>query len=98
LRAADGARNWSPADIAIAITGVAGPEPDEDGNPVGLMCIALALRSGETISWECHYVGSDREENLRGVMADALESLLTALDHAEAASAGKARPSHRHVE
>ena len=32
-----------PADIAIAITGVAGPEPDEDGNPVGLVHLAAAL-------------------------------------------------------
>lgn len=36
----------SPADIAIAITGVAGPEPDEDGNPVGLAYVAVALRKG----------------------------------------------------
>jgi hypothetical protein len=26
----------------VAITGVAGPDPDEDGNPVGLVCIAVA--------------------------------------------------------
>lgn len=30
---AQGALARSPADIAVAITGVAGPEPDEDGNP-----------------------------------------------------------------
>jgi len=34
----------SPADIAVAITGVAGPSPDEDGNPVGRVCIAVARR------------------------------------------------------
>ena len=39
---ARGALARSPADIAVAITGVAGPEPDEDGNPVGRVCIALA--------------------------------------------------------
>ena len=35
-----------PADIAVAVTGVAGPEPDEDGNPVGLIHLAAACRDG----------------------------------------------------
>jgi nicotinamide-nucleotide amidase len=39
---AEGALHRSPADVAVAITGVAGPDPDEDGNPVGLVCIAVA--------------------------------------------------------
>lgn len=39
-----GALDRCPADMVIAITGVAGPEPDEDGNPVGLMHIATAVR------------------------------------------------------
>lgn len=33
---AAGALERSPATMAIAISGVLGPEPDEDGNPVGL--------------------------------------------------------------
>jgi nicotinamide-nucleotide amidase len=41
---ATGALDRCPADMVIAITGVAGPEPDEDGNPVGLMHIATAVR------------------------------------------------------
>jgi nicotinamide-nucleotide amidase len=36
---AEGALMHSTADLAVAITGVAGPEPDEDGNPVGRMCL-----------------------------------------------------------
>jgi nicotinamide mononucleotide (NMN) deamidase PncC len=36
----------SPADIAMAVTGVAGPDPDEDGNPVGLVYISAATRDG----------------------------------------------------
>jgi nicotinamide-nucleotide amidase len=39
---AEGALARSPADIAIAITGVAGPEPDEQGTPVGRMHFAAA--------------------------------------------------------
>lgn len=34
---AAGALERSPASMAIAISGVLGPEPDEDGNPVGLV-------------------------------------------------------------
>lgn len=34
------------ADVAISVTGVAGPEPDEDGNPVGLAFAAIADRHG----------------------------------------------------
>jgi nicotinamide-nucleotide amidase len=36
----------SPADLVVSITGVAGPEPDEDGNPVGLVFVATASRAG----------------------------------------------------
>jgi nicotinamide-nucleotide amidase len=45
---AEGALARSPADIAVSITGVAGPEPDEDGNPVGLVYCAVAQRRGLT--------------------------------------------------
>jgi PncC family amidohydrolase len=39
---ASGALARTPAHAAIAITGVAGPEPDEDGNPGGLVFVAVA--------------------------------------------------------
>jgi nicotinamide-nucleotide amidase len=39
----------SPADIAMAVTGVAGPDPDEDGNPVGLVFISAATRDGRVL-------------------------------------------------
>ena len=48
-----------PADIAVAITGVAGPEPDEDGNPVGLVHLAAACRDGRVSHIERNF-GSDR--------------------------------------
>jgi nicotinamide-nucleotide amidase len=38
----------SPASVVVSITGVAGPEPDEDGNPVGLVYVAAAARDGRT--------------------------------------------------
>lgn len=41
---ARGALKATGCDIAIAITGVTGPEPDEDGNPVGRVHVAVALK------------------------------------------------------
>ena len=36
------------ADLGVAITGVAGPNPDEDGNPVGLVYCAVATKYGRS--------------------------------------------------
>lgn len=41
---AEGALKGSRADIAVSVTGVAGPEPDEQGNPVGLVYLGCACR------------------------------------------------------
>jgi nicotinamide-nucleotide amidase len=41
---AAGALAHSPADVALAVTGVIGPDPDEDGNPVGLVYCAVMKR------------------------------------------------------
>ncbi len=55
---AEGARRVLGADIAISITGVAGPELDEKSNPVGLVYAALATRDGTYV--RCVHVGRDR--------------------------------------
>ena len=36
-----GARQVCGSDLAVALTGVAGPDPDDRGNPVGLVYVAL---------------------------------------------------------
>ena len=43
---AEGARKVLGCDLAISTTGVAGPDPDERGNPVGLVFIGLATPDG----------------------------------------------------
>ena len=43
---AEGARRVLGCDLAISTTGVAGPDPDERGNPVGLVFIGLATPDG----------------------------------------------------
>jgi nicotinamide-nucleotide amidase len=76
---AEGALARSPADFAVAITGVAGPEPDEDGNPVGLVCIAVARRGGTTVHREKRYGELGREAIQEHAMADALTELIDAV-------------------
>ena len=46
---AHGALECSEADIAVSVTGVAGPEPDERGNPVGLVYLACARKDGSCV-------------------------------------------------
>jgi nicotinamide-nucleotide amidase len=45
IQLAEGALRQSPASASLAITGVLGPDPDEDGNQPGIVYLALA-RSG----------------------------------------------------
>jgi nicotinamide-nucleotide amidase len=76
---AQGALARSPANVAVAITGVAGPEPDEDGNPVGLVCIAVTRQGAPPIRFEKHYANAGREAVQDQAMADALTALIGAM-------------------
>jgi PncC family amidohydrolase len=66
----------SEADIAVAVTGVAGPEPDERGNPIGLTYIACALPGGITICVK-RELGDIGRANIRYETAFEALSLLT---------------------
>lgn len=74
---AQGALHHSTADLAAAITGVAGPEPDEDGNPVGRVCIAIARRDGPTECLERNYGALERDEIRARAIADTLQRLIS---------------------
>ena len=73
---AQGALARSPANVAVAITGVAGPERDEDGNPVGLVCIAVATQGAPPIRIEKRYGDLGRDAVQERAMADALTELI----------------------
>jgi nicotinamide-nucleotide amidase len=77
---AEGALHRSPADAAVAITGVAGPDPDEDGNPVGLVCIAVACDGCGPLLIERKYAEIGREKVQDHAMADALAELIRCLE------------------
>ena len=70
-----GALHFSNADIAAAITGIAGPDGGSAEKPVGTVCFAWALRTGEIRSVTEHYSGS-REEVRRQSVKTALSGLL----------------------
>jgi nicotinamide-nucleotide amidase len=77
---AEGALERSPAEVSVAITGVAGPLPDADGNPVGLVCIAVARRGFPTSSMQQDYGDIGRDALRERAMQDALAALTAALD------------------
>jgi nicotinamide-nucleotide amidase len=70
---AEGGLERCPADIVVAITGVAGPEPDEDGNPVGLTFIAAASRDGRTRVERHAFGGMSKEEICTAAMGAAID-------------------------
>lgn len=57
---ARGAREVLRADIAVSVTGLAGPGGDDFGNPVGTVFIGYSDRE-KTLSREYHFPG-DREQ------------------------------------
>lgn len=65
---ARGAREVLQADIAVSVTGLAGPGGDEFGNPVGT--VFLGYSSGkETISREFHFQGGRDAVRVQAVEA-----------------------------
>ena len=71
---ARGARQALQADVAVSVTGLAGPGGDEFGNPVGLVFIGL---SDETQTLSRRYLFSgDREQVRAQAVRAALELVL----------------------
>ena len=85
-----GALNHSKAQVALAVTGIAGPSGGSRAKPVGTVCFAWALPSdnGPTLGAEtawvkvetCHFEG-DRATVRGATHAHAVERLLALLNH-----------------
>lgn len=73
---AEGVRRVLGADVGIATTGVAGPEP-QDGKPVGTVCIAVATPDAVTTGAEM-FTG-DRDAIRRAATEAALAAVLAQL-------------------
>jgi PncC family amidohydrolase len=74
LAMADGARTRLGADLAVSVTGVAGPDGGSDAKPVGLTYIGVADARGADV--HRHVWPGDRSANQLDSAAAALEFLL----------------------
>lgn len=66
-----GALANSPATIAVAISGIAGPGGGSEDKPVGMVCFAWADKSGWQ-SVETHYFSGDRTQVRQQAVYQAL--------------------------
>lgn len=71
---AQGARRITGADVAVSVTGVAGPDPDERGNGVGLVFIGLDTPDG-TFCRRCDF-GRRRRDRIQELSANHAFDLL----------------------
>lgn len=71
---ADGARYRLNADVAVSVTGLAGPDGDDFGNPVGTVFIGYCDKN-TIISEEYHFEG-DREAVRNQAIVAALKIML----------------------
>jgi nicotinamide-nucleotide amidase len=72
---ARGALARAPVDLAVAVTGIAGPGGAVAGKPVGLVHFAAASRSGELLPRERRYGAIGRTEVRCAAVAEALAML-----------------------
>jgi nicotinamide-nucleotide amidase len=76
---AEGALTHSHAQVALAITGIAGPSGGTPEKPVGTVCFAWAVKKRDTISRKQVFSG-DREAVRRQAVIAALQGLLEYLN------------------
>ena len=74
---AEGARHRLSVDLAVAVTGVAGPDGGTAAKPVGLTYVAVADADGDDV--RRHLWDSDRTGNKRLSAAAALDLVLSRL-------------------
>lgn len=77
---ASGALARSGADIALSITGIAGPGGATPAKPVGLVHIGCALRGGKVESSAHNFTG-DRDAVRDSAVRTALERAIAALEN-----------------
>jgi nicotinamide-nucleotide amidase len=78
---AAGALAHSRAQIAVAVTGVAGPTGGTPEKPVGMVCLAWAGRGKQPESLTWHFQGDRESVRLQSVLA-ALQGLMERLEAA----------------
>jgi nicotinamide-nucleotide amidase len=79
---ADGLLHLSGADIAVAVSGIAGPDGGTDDKPVGTVWFAWAVRDGADalIDTSCQQFSGDRELVRELTVAHALQGVLERIE------------------
>lgn len=77
-RMAEGALQRSPVDLAVAVTGIAGPGGGTTAKPVGLVHFAAARRDRATLH-KAHWFGDIGRERIRLLSVEAAFLLLLRL-------------------
>jgi nicotinamide-nucleotide amidase len=72
---AKGALTHASVDLAISITGIAGPTGATHGKPIGLIYFCAASRSGETVVHECQFGDIGRAQVRRASVLEAISML-----------------------
>jgi nicotinamide-nucleotide amidase len=72
---ATGVLAHAPVDLAVSITGIAGPGGAVPGKPIGLVYLAAASRSGRLIQHERKYGDIGRAQVRRACVIEALAML-----------------------
>ncbi len=72
---ANGARLQSRADIAVAVSGIAGPGGGSKEKPVGMVCLAWAANGMDTIT-ATEYFHGDRDAVRQQAVQRALNGVL----------------------
>lgn len=72
-----GALENSNSDIAVSVTGIAGPSGASEEKPVGLVYIGVCVRGKEPVIEECFFKG-ERDHVRQASVEKALELLLEA--------------------
>ena len=75
---AAGAVARSHAQVAVSITGIAGPDGGTAQKPVGMICFAWVMKDGMALTETRYYSGS-REEIRRQSVAGALQGVIDLL-------------------
>jgi nicotinamide-nucleotide amidase len=79
---AEGTLRHSRADIAVSITGIAGPAGGTPQKPVGLVWIACAMEGIPTQTRRLELADRDRTEIRQAAAVAALEMIIAKLDRA----------------
>lgn len=80
IEMAKGALKNSEANMAISVTGIAGPDGGTPQKPVGLIHIGYGLKGGVTQAKTCNFSGMSREEVRLNTTREALKILISILE------------------